>query len=291
MTDHPSLLIEASAKVYRSLFWLYPADHRKEYGWLMVQLYADQARDTYQRDGDVGMMLYWLKTILDLFISVIQERREKGFTVSFEFLGKLRSPLIMLGGVLIAMSAYGQLKPYDWYIKVWHYDLADTLMAPGLTLFGFGLLGVMIANRDLLPPMAKLGVVSVFIAAVGMSILSIVEATSNIALFDDIGWPLFVLSIMTIFLGLTVFSVTMLRKGYRVAALLIPHPILFTATMLFSMTQEYQDSVGPYWDMFFLIVSWGLTLTLVGYLFRKEIVLKPPQDDYSFIVYQTTQEI
>jgi hypothetical protein len=78
-------IVELSTRVYRRFLRLYPAEHRDEYGWLMSQLFRDKAYDALRREGHAGIILYNLAALLDLILSAIQERREKGFTVAFQF--------------------------------------------------------------------------------------------------------------------------------------------------------------------------------------------------------------
>ena len=62
-----------SEKVYRRLIVVYPREHRREYGELMVQLFRDRMR----RDGGgFQALLVWMHMILDLVVAAFKEHKE-----------------------------------------------------------------------------------------------------------------------------------------------------------------------------------------------------------------------
>ena len=66
-----------SEKIYRLLLAAYPAEHRRDYGEPMAQLF----RDRMIRDGGgVRSLSVWAHTIVDLASSAPRERREAGLT-------------------------------------------------------------------------------------------------------------------------------------------------------------------------------------------------------------------
>ncbi len=66
-----------SEKIYRLLLTAYPAEHRREYGEPMAQLF----RDRMIRDGGgVRSLAVWAHTIIDLMRTAPRERREAGQT-------------------------------------------------------------------------------------------------------------------------------------------------------------------------------------------------------------------
>ncbi len=62
----------SSEGVYRWLLFLYPREHRQEYGELMVQLFLDRMR--CESNGFRGPV-FWMQMIFDLAGSAFQERR------------------------------------------------------------------------------------------------------------------------------------------------------------------------------------------------------------------------
>ena len=63
-----------SERVYRALLVVYPAEHRREYGEPIVQLFRDRMR----RDGDGFRTLgVWVQMVFDLVGSAFIEHRER----------------------------------------------------------------------------------------------------------------------------------------------------------------------------------------------------------------------
>ena len=61
-----------SERLYRALLWIYPKEHRREYGELMVQLFRDRMR--YDGGGFRGAII-WMQMIFDLAPSAFEEYR------------------------------------------------------------------------------------------------------------------------------------------------------------------------------------------------------------------------
>ena len=61
-----SKIIALSDKVFRKLLGLYPASYRRDYGYLMAQLFRDQSRGAWQRGRYAGLLKLWLRTLPDL---------------------------------------------------------------------------------------------------------------------------------------------------------------------------------------------------------------------------------
>ncbi|MBZ0275683.1 MAG: type II secretion system F family protein [Anaerolineae bacterium] len=70
MTAKPAGL---SVQVYRALLLLYPAEHRREYGDWMAQVFRDQYRAAVRQRGSAGIAGLWLHTLGDLIPTLIQE--------------------------------------------------------------------------------------------------------------------------------------------------------------------------------------------------------------------------
>lgn len=80
-------------RVYRWLLALYPREHRREYGELMVQMFRDRMR----RDGEgLAGLTVWIQMILDLFGAAANEHTE-----GVDMKGRTRLG-IALAGVVVA---------------------------------------------------------------------------------------------------------------------------------------------------------------------------------------------
>jgi hypothetical protein len=60
-------------EIYRKLLWVYPAQHRREYGPWMTQLLRDLTRDAYRESGIPGALLTWLRALWDLIATAPAE--------------------------------------------------------------------------------------------------------------------------------------------------------------------------------------------------------------------------
>src|SRR5262245_13319809 len=70
--------MELSARVYRRLLKLYPANHRSEYGEEMAQCFRDLSREEVKRRGPLGLVAAWGRILRDLPASVFREHRCEG---------------------------------------------------------------------------------------------------------------------------------------------------------------------------------------------------------------------
>jgi hypothetical protein len=134
--------IALSARAYRALLILYPADYRREYGALMVQMFRDVCRDAYRRRGLMGILMWWCKTILDLAVTVFEQRRKVKLVFPKSLLGRQAGLLLMLGGAFSALAAISQFQPDDHYIYYGIYQVLMLMFAPAYALIGLGCFGL-----------------------------------------------------------------------------------------------------------------------------------------------------
>ena len=142
MNETRSNAVEISVKLYRWLLHLYPEKHREEYGWLMVQVFQDKARDVCQRSGVTGIFVYWLKTLLDLIVSVVRERQERDLTMSDENLAGSHPYWLMTAGALLAVASISQLQPDDHWSFYGVYALSLIGLPVGIVTMVAGLYGM-----------------------------------------------------------------------------------------------------------------------------------------------------
>jgi hypothetical protein len=147
MPERQPKLLSVSDWVYARLMVLYPATHRREYGWLLAQAFRDMSRDGYRRQGWLGFAKVWLTVSSDLLK-----------TASLERLSSLRGTLAMLSFKQMLNSNF---------TTVSQDRLAARIICAGWALFTMAL----IAYK--LPPLATNGTelaVGLVLAAV-MSLL------------------------------------------------------------------------------------------------------------------------
>jgi hypothetical protein len=60
-------------RLYRTLLFVYPETHRREYGPLMVQLFRDLCRDFYRQRGFAGLVQLWIRVLTDTAVAAPTE--------------------------------------------------------------------------------------------------------------------------------------------------------------------------------------------------------------------------
>jgi len=134
-------LAAASCGAYRRLLFLYPRDHRRNYGHCMLQLYGDMVRDALATSGVLGLLALWWRTLADLGASLIAEHGR--IALSGQWLGRRqyrRAPwwqvgLAMLPGLARLLcdrtvcGALFTLVPPPWLREIAPAALAMTIVA------------------------------------------------------------------------------------------------------------------------------------------------------------------
>jgi hypothetical protein len=65
--------VASSQQLYRWLLRLYPQAYRSTYESEMFRLFTDQCREAYTGQGRLGIFLLWLRTFMDVGVTVIRE--------------------------------------------------------------------------------------------------------------------------------------------------------------------------------------------------------------------------
>lgn len=118
----PNPTIDLSRRFYAGLLKLYPREFRDEFGQSMLQLFTDQCRSVMRENGTRGMVSLWLRTISDLFVSLLREH----LVPSRASLGLLEAvpnkplpwkgvALVLIPGVVFMVGQIGQLAGEDWF--------------------------------------------------------------------------------------------------------------------------------------------------------------------------------
>jgi hypothetical protein len=66
-------VVAISTRLYLILLFLYPAEHRHEYGTLMVQAFRDLCREAYAQTQGFGLAKLWVRTLKDLVVTAFVE--------------------------------------------------------------------------------------------------------------------------------------------------------------------------------------------------------------------------
>lgn len=260
MTKQTPAIVVLSDHLYRLLLWLYPAEHRREYGPLMAQVFRDQCRTAYLRDGAWGVLWVWFPLMVDLAVTLIEEHRRKRFSMSKESFTRFSSPLLMLGGLAWALSSYSQLQPGSHYSYWGLYQLSIAMISPGFLLTGAGLIGLQMRYGTQLGRIGQAGlivaVLGAAISAVGLFLMTFLEAT---------WWNLFIISYFLHFGGLLVFGIAALRMMGNRNWL----PIIVSIIGLLPMTGLIQAESGGFtWRTFVIILVVGVVWIAYGFSLR-----------------------
>jgi hypothetical protein len=86
------------------LLVLYPKAYRESYGSDMIQLFRDVARDSYRQQGLIGILSWWLSTVLDLIVTVIEQRKGTNLMISKPIKGTGLGLMCILGGLIYAIG-------------------------------------------------------------------------------------------------------------------------------------------------------------------------------------------
>lgn len=186
--------IALAGRVYEALLALYPADYRRDYGRLMAQLFRDVSRERYRRAGWPGIMVWWLKTLLDLSLTVIEQRRKVKFSMVKTRLIQMSPVLLVIGGALTAVAAFSQLQPGDHYRYDGVYQLLLLLVAPGFVLTGLGSIGLALRYERALGAAGKwtlaVSGVLALVMALGLGVSSLNAALWNVWLAAGVAYTL-----------------------------------------------------------------------------------------------------
>jgi hypothetical protein len=98
-------MMHFSTRLYRLLLRLYPAQHRREYGDLMVQAFRDLAREAYGQRGLIGLLLLWPGLLVDTFRAAYNEHRRTR-KHAMKHLSYSKTHLLVVFLPLIIMTAY-----------------------------------------------------------------------------------------------------------------------------------------------------------------------------------------
>jgi hypothetical protein len=108
----------------------------------MVQFFRDVIRERYRQQGMNGIFLWWIKTLLDLIPTVIEQHRKGNFTMSKATLIQFAGIFLILGGILVGLVAFSQLQPDDHYTYYGIYQIFILFITPGYLLVALGCVAI-----------------------------------------------------------------------------------------------------------------------------------------------------
>jgi len=247
-----------SERLYGALLILYPADYRREYGPLMRQVFRDVARDRFREQGVVGMILWWCTTLLDLAVTVFEQRRKGRFAMSKATFIRLAGSLLAFGGAFGVLAAFSQLQPGDHYSYSGVYQVLLWLFAPGYLLLGLGSIGLAWRYEQALGSTGRWTLILSGIGALGMAIGVIAM------LLEDSLWNLWFASAILHIVSLTAFGLFHVRQPVLPIFRALPLQIaagwlLMTLGILRPSSEALANALS-----FFIYIGIGLAWLAIG---------------------------
>lgn len=258
---HPlqSEVVEFSVRIYRMFLWLYPTEHRDDYGWLMVQLFRDRAYDAMRRGGAAGILIYWLASLLDLIRSVVEERREERITMSSSNIVNMHPYLFMAAGALFASAGYSQLQPDDKYSFYGLYAVSMVGLPVAIVMLAAGLYGL--KNSAAFGRLGRLGL-NLGIGGAGLAPFFLFLLP-----LSEVIWGMMMLCFAALFVSLILLGVDVLRQ--RNFAGWISLPLLISGIIPFVVFPLDPVDIGPRYVSFVGIVIVGLCWIIFGNYLRQ----------------------
>ncbi len=110
-----------SRRVYARLLYLFPQEHREEYGPSMQQLFSDQLHEA-EGAGGKSVFALWLRTLRDLGVSAVKEQFSSPHLTAGLFEAVPNKPLpwkgvalVLVPGLVFFIAQLGQLSGQDWF--------------------------------------------------------------------------------------------------------------------------------------------------------------------------------
>lgn len=177
-----NLWIARSVALYRALLVLYPAAYRRDYGALMVQLFRDVAREKYAGGGILAMALWWCKTLVDLLVTAVEQRRKEGNLVKANIRTNLENIAglnLIGGGMLWAVSAFSNFQA-PWLLSYSSiYGAAVAMLVPAYLWVGVGCVGLALRRQSSLGKLQRGLLYATSVTALLASVLLFIWVSSQ----------------------------------------------------------------------------------------------------------------
>jgi hypothetical protein len=270
--------IQVSTAFYQALLVLYPKSHRCEYGPHMVQVFTDLLHDA-SKEGVNGVIKVWIRTLLDLIKTVIEERSKGGIRMTKANFILFSSFLLMIGGLFWLPVSYGQFEQY-WQDPFGGpdilYEIGQMFMGPAMLLVAIGLLGFILHYGKHLSRFVKASLITSNAVIAAMALLGIAGDLRLIPKTWEWVWFFFIIGMIIHLIGIIILGSFALRHHllprFNIALLLIglPFPIYMFLGLIFELFQITPSSAISDGFSASSMVAMGLGWFLIGYVFFKD---------------------
>lgn len=278
-------LVALSTAAYRLLLKFYPNRFQREYGPHMVQVFRDCCLKSYRHSGPPGMLSLWALTLFDWFKTVIEEQLNRGTDMTRTKFIRLSGWGTVIGAIAMILSflsdpnairiaLYRLFDPpltsevFSSY-RTFSENVGAGLLLAAILLLIIGIIGLhlrygrqpeTLANNSLL-----LSIVSGGAAMLGIVGDSFVQW--------DGWWPILWISVATLFAGLALFGIGVLRtkpmprwNGLPViAGIGLP---IFTVV---AFTFEFEP---PDWLSRTIMLTTAISLVTLGFMLQADVADK-----------------
>lgn len=263
--NNSSNILSFSDRLYRLLLALYPAEHGREYGPHMAQVFRDICRDAYRRNGAWGVLGSWLPVLLDLAITALEEHRKKGIRMSKSTLIRWSGPILIVGGVLFTVFSFSLLTPGFIWEPRGIYQVAFMMIAPALVLLAIGLGGLYARFASRINRLGRLGLILAIAAAPAFAIIFLAGVMGLFYAGEGVGTLSFLLPHFgTVLFGVSTVQTTVLPRWNVLPLLVGLLPFLVLLPNSFSER-------GPNYFLFGLFALVGLGYGLLGYVVYADV--------------------
>ena len=140
-----------SERAYKALLVVYPKEFRRAYGAQMAQAFRDLCQEELRREGTIGLVKLWVRTVLDLVRTALAERSSehanneevvvRGYTMAGIGFILLVAPLYFVSASLLkyGMGIGLLFDPLEAFLSVAQRRDVFNLVSPIVFLGGLGL--------------------------------------------------------------------------------------------------------------------------------------------------------
>lgn len=264
-------IVSFSAKVYRWMLQAYPHGFRTQYSAPMAQIFRDCCFDAIRTEGLRGVLLLWLRTLLDYGKTMIEQYSNGGIQMTRERFYRFSGWCFIAGSLAFLIGGLASNRPqYNPYnaaalpIDRLANDVGWPALMVGQVLITIGLAGLLIhfgARSQFAKIGAGIGILGGIVGFTGFVAGSLPEPNP--------AWYLFMYGTGVQFLGLTIFGIGALQQHLLpgVSGLPLLAGIWFPTFILVALI--YEAFTGKWLEIsgFFQLLLMGTTvlgLTLLG---------------------------
>lgn len=247
-----SASVTLSVRAYTALLRAYPAAFRADYAEPMAQLFRDSCRRADRQGGPAVLLVLWANTLLDLARTSLEEHSAGGIHMTRSTFIKLSGWALPVGAFALFFGFLANSRPeYDPYnalslpIDRIANASGEFLIAAGFLLCAVGMAGLLTRYGQAAGQWARyglgLGAASAVVATAG-TLISVVNPNG------PVGWPMFYLGLMLMFVGLLLFGVVCVRRRLLPRWNALPLLTAIWVPTFILGTGIYEAITGGWWE-------------------------------------------